>query len=336
VKISPTGAAAAPTAGPLFAITGSSGFVGRHLVAHLQQQGMRVRCLSRQAAIRGPQWPGNEHVQLPDYLDPRALVPALQDCGVLVHLAARAHVLDERAASPTQAFREANLDSAVAVAQAARAAGVARVVLVSSIGVNGNRTRGRAFTADDPPAPAEPYAVSKWQAEQAVAEALHGTRTSLVVLRPPLVYGADCPGNFRLLLRLVHRLPVVPLGGLRQPRSLIYVDNLCSAIVHAALHPAAAGRTFLLADGADLSVSEVVRCLARSIGKPSTRVWAVPEMALHFLARAAGKGPALDKLAAELAVDATAFTEATGWHAPITSAEALARTARDYMSRAGA
>lgn len=312
---------------PMFAVSGSSGFVGRHLVAHLRQQGRRVRCMSRRAAV--PADP--EQVQLRNYVDKPALVDALRGCDVLVHLAARAHVLSDHEAAPEQAYRVANHDSAVAIAQAAAEAGVARFVLVSLIGVNGHRTFGRAFTEDDVPAPEEPYAVSKCQAEKAIASALNGTPTRLVVLRPPLVYGADCPGNFRQLLKLVHRLPVIPLGGLRQPRSLIHIDNLCSAIIHAALHPAAVGRTFLLADGVDLSVSDVVRHLARGFGKPSTRVWPVPEFLLRALAAPLGRSHAVDKLAAALAVDASAFATIIGWRPPLTPEEGLARTTRDYL-----
>ena len=321
-----------PASKPMFAVTGSSGFVGRHLVGYLRRQGHGVRCLSRQAAVPAATLAGIEHVQLRNYVDKQALVTALQGCDVLVHLAARAHVLDERAVSPEQAFREANLDTAVAAAQAAAEAGVPRVLMVSSIGVNGNRTFGRAFTANDSPAPSEPYAVSKWQAEQAMAGALAGTRTDLVVLRPPLVYGADCPGNFRLLLKMVHKLPIVPLGALRQPRSLIHVENLCDAIALAALHPATAGRTFVLSDGADLSVAQLAVELCRGFGKQVGSVWAVPESLLRLLAMAAGKYPAIDKLAAGLTVDVSAFIAATGWQPPLTPAQGLEQTARAYLA----
>jgi UDP-4-keto-D-FucNAc 4-reductase len=314
--------------GSRFAVTGSSGFVGRHLVAMLLKSGRTVRCVSRQAAAAS----GAEHVQLANYTESAALLSAFEGCDAVVHLAARAHVLSESDASPEGAFRTANLETALAVARACVEAGVRRLVLLSSIGVNGNRTASRAFTAEDRPEPSEPYAVSKWQAEQAVTAALAGTGTSLVILRPTLVYGADCPGNFQLLLRWVHRLPVVPFGGLRQPRSLIHVDNLCSAILHAAEHEAAAGRTFLLSDGVDLSVAEVVAILANGFGKPRSRIWSIPLALLELLANAVGKRRALDKLAAALVVDSRAFTTATGWRAPRAPAEALAMTARDYRS----
>lgn len=317
-----------PASAPIrIAVTGSSGFVGRHLVRWLQRQGHAVRSLSRQAAAE----PGVEHVQVPDYMDVQTLSVALAGCDAVVHLAARAHVLNDTANSPAAAFDEANRASAVAVAQAARQAGLRRMVLVSSIGVNGAHSGTRPFTADDRPAPAEPYAASKWQAEQAVKSLLGEGPTEWVVLRPTLVYGADCPGNFRRLLKLVHRLPLVPLGGLHRRRSLVHVDNLCDALGMAAQHPCAAGRTFVLSDGHDLSVAQVARLLAQGMGKAG-RVWAVPEAWLRLLAGLAGRDTTLDKLALPLEVDSSAFGTATGWLPPLAPEPALLATARAYLA----
>lgn len=316
------------TSGLRIAVTGSSGFVGRHLVRWLLRRGHRVCSLSRKPAGSA----GANHRLLTDYLDVTALAAALAGCDVVVHLAARAHVLADTAITPDQAFQLANRDSAVAVATAARAAGLWRFVLISSIGVNGDRTGLWPFKADDPPAPAEPYAVSKWQAETAVAELMADSPTELVILRPTLVYGGDCPGNFKLLLGLVHRLPIVPLGCLRSPRSLIYVGNLCDAIAQAACHPGAAGGVFLVSDGMDLTIADVARTLALAFGKPSSRVWDVPKPLLRLLAAAVGKRQAFDKLAVALTVDIQKFRAATGWNPPFLPAEALTQTALGYLA----
>lgn len=311
-------------------MTGSTGFVGGHLVEHLLGAGASVTCLSRQTAGRA----GTRHKHVSDYLDVDTLTDALRGSDVVVHLAARAHVLDEDAADPEKAFRAANFESARAVAQAARAAGVRRLVLVSSIGVNGDRTVGRPFTETDAPHPRELYATSKWEGEQAVARELAQGQTDFVVLRPPLVYGDGCPGNFHLLLRLVDRLPLIPLGGLRRRRSLIHIDNLCDAILIGAAHPAVSRGTYVLSDNLDLSVAEVARILAAAFGKRPARVIPVPEVVLRWAAGLIGKRAAVDKLAGELIVDPSAFLTATGWRPPVAPAAGLARTALAYAAAA--
>ena len=316
----------APKAPVRVAITGSSGFVGRHLVAHLLRHGYTVRGVSRAQVSPA----GCEHQHVEDYRAPHPLQAAFADCDVVVHLAARAHVLRDTAENPTLAFREANLDSATAVAAAAAKVGVRRVVMLSSVGVNGDQSGAQPFHEADAPAPVEPYAISKWEAEQAVARLLAGCVMDYVILRPTLVYGPDCPGNFRLLLRLVQKLPVVPLGGLRRPRSLIHVENLCDAIRTALDHPGASRRTFLLSDGVDLSVSEVAVHLARGFGKSAATIWPIPEGLLRALAALVGRQAAVDKLANSLQVDAMDFTAATGWKAPLAPPQALEATARGF------
>jgi UDP-4-keto-D-FucNAc 4-reductase len=313
------------------AVTGASGFVGRHLVQCLNERRDEVVPLSRAAALVD----GRPATVVGSYLDAEALARAFAGCDAVVHLAARAHVLKEVSSESADEFSRANRDSAHAVAKAAAAARVRRMVLVSSIGVNGSRTRGQAFRETDLPRPTEPYAVSKWEGEQAAASALLGNHTELVVLRPPLVYGPGCPGNFRTLMTLVRRLPLVPLGGFRKPRSLIHVGNLCDAIRLSAFHPGIGGRTFVLSDGEDVSVADVAHSLAEGYGKAAWRVVSVPETLCRFLASVARRRPALDKLAAELRVDPSGFQAATGWRPPNRARDALRATARAEASAAG-
>jgi nucleoside-diphosphate-sugar epimerase len=277
---------------------------------------------------RGPSREGIRSV--PDYLDVGSLSAALAGCDVVVHLAARAHVLKEAVADPGRAFREANCDAAEAVARAAQAAGVRRMVLLSSIGIHGIKTSGHPFTESDPPAPVELYAKEKLRGEKAVAAALAGGPTDYVILRPPLVYAEDCPGNFRNLMRLVYRLPLVPLGGLRRPRTLIHVDHLCDAIVVAGTHPRCSRGTFIVSDREDLSVADIAGHLNRGFGRHPARVLAVPEVVLRGLAAVVGRSDTVDRLAGELRVDAGAFSRATGWQPHREASEAMAMTARRF------
>lgn len=307
------------------AVTGATGFVGRNLVAHLLREGHSVTAVSRRPASVA----GIACVSVPEFRQEAALRSAFARCQVVVHLAARAHVLQET--SPAEAaasFRSANLEVSESVAIAARAAGVRRLVFISSIGVHGSRTSGRPFREDDPLTSTEPYAISKREAEQRVRELLSGSSTELVILRPTLVYGPGCPGNFRLLMNLVRRLPIVPLAALERPRSLMFVGNLCDAILVACLHPATAGRTYVLSDGVDTTVAHAARALASGFGRDPRCVVRVPLWALKLLAALAGRSAAVEKLAGELRVDPSAFRRDTGWTPPVPPEDALARSAR--------
>jgi nucleoside-diphosphate-sugar epimerase len=258
-----------------------------------------------------------------------ALAAAFEGIHAVVHLAARAHQIGERPGpGADEAYRAANVDSAVAAAAAAKAAGCRRFVLVSSVGVHGDASQGRPIDEQSPLLPREPYACSKVEAEQAVSRLLAGSATECVIMRPTLVYGPGCPGNFRLLVRLVDRLPVLPFAALRRRRSLIGIDNLCDALVVAASHPGCAGRAFLVCDGEDVDVGGLVLMIARGLGRTTPRQWAVPERLLRAIARLAGRGAAFDKLAGELRVDGSAFGRVTGWQARVPLAEGVAATAR--------
>lgn len=311
---------------PALAVTGSTGFVGQNLVPWLAAKGYDVRAISRGSTGQLPA--GAQWRPVADYFDLATLANAFRDTQVVVHLAARAHVRSsERPQAALAAFERANIDAAVACAEAALQAGCRRFVLVSSIGVNGQATHGQPFTDDDEPSPQEPYALTKWQAERAVAKRLSGTKLELVVVRPPLVYGPGCPGNFRALLGLVHRLPVLPFGALRACRSYIGIENLCSALEMAALHPACAGRRFVLSDGEDIDLANLVRLLADGMGRAHVPMWAMPPIILQWLAKLAGRSNTFAKLSGELRVDSRPFRQCTGWQPPVALSQGLVHTA---------
>lgn len=319
------------TAGPpqhseRIVVTGASGFVGRHLLDRLVSAGVQVVAVSRGGTGRTDV----HDVRVADYKDAAALAESFSGASAVVHLAARAHQRDANGADTAALYEEANVAAAVAVARASRLAGVGRLVLMSSIGVNGNRTQGRPFTASDVPRPVEEYARSKWKAEQAVAADLQDGPTEWVILRPPLVYGHGCPGNFRKLVQLVARAPLVPLGAVTALRTFVCVDNLVDAVLVAARHPAAAGRTFLISDAQTLTVAEVARILAAALGRSPGVVLDVSPRLLYLLARIAGKAQAIGKLIAELQVDGSEFSKATGWVPPVDPRQGLRTMVGDH------
>lgn len=289
------------------AVTGASGFLGSHLVPALRAEGLEVVAISRRGGMRR----GTEFLAVTDYLDTHRLQQAFSGSAVVVHLAARAHQRD--GADAESAYNVANVRSTGAVAVASRAAGVKRVVHLSSIGVNGNRSSDRPFSEEDIPAPAEPYARSKLEGERLVIDRLSNGPTDFVILRPPLVYGSGCPGNFRELLSLVANAPFVPLGSLRAPRRFIHVANLVDAILVAATHRNVSRRVYLLGDSRDVSVAEIVRTAATAMGRNPHAIWNVPPPILALLAKLAGKGGAYERLSAPLQLDSSAFCRQTGW-----------------------
>jgi nucleoside-diphosphate-sugar epimerase len=217
-----------------------------------------------------------------------------------------------------------NVQGTLALAQAARGAGVRRFVYVSSAKVHGEEST-RPFNEDDRPQPVGPYAVSKWEAEQALAQL--GGDMEVAVLRPPLVYGPRVRGNFLALLRAVaHRWPL-PLGAIENRRSLIYVENLSDAIARAVTSAEPTAGTFLVTDGEDLSTVQIVRALAQAMGV-GARLWPVPGALLSLAGTLVGRRAAVSRLIGSLQFDDRRFRERFAWSPPYTATEGLADTAR--------
>ena len=302
-------------------VTGASGFVGRAVVARLAEEGSgrmpvagvrRAAGAFREACALGPLEEFGAGVALPEGLD------------TVVHLAGRAHVLDEPEADPLEAFRRVNVEGTLNLARRAADSGVRRFLFVSSVGVNGN-VSGRPFTERDAPAPQEPYAVSKYEAEQGLWKLAAETGMEVVVVRPPLVYGPGAPGNFGRLLRWVQRGVPVPLGAVtRNRRSLVALDNLVDLLVTCLDHPAAAGEMFLVADGEDVSTAGLLRRVGDALGRPA-RLVPVPPGLLRAGARAVGRGEMARRLLDSLQVDISDTRETLGWEPPVSVDEGLRR-----------
>ncbi|MCC7274070.1 MAG: NAD-dependent epimerase/dehydratase family protein [Alphaproteobacteria bacterium] len=298
-------------------VTGAAGFVGRALTARLAASGVAVV-----AAVRRAEGAPEGAVVVGDLAAPVDWSRALDGVDAVVHLAARVHVMRERAADPDAAFAAVNVAATRGLAEAARRAGVRRLVFVSSVKVLGERTLpGRPFRDGDPPAPEDAYARSKRDAED-VLVSIAGLETAIV--RPPLVYGPGAAGNLRALARLVRSGLPLPFAGLDNRRSLVGVGNLATAIETCLRHPAAAGGRFLVADWHP-STAELVRALAAAAGRPP-RLWPLPSALFRVLAMLGG-GAALARLTQSLEVDASGLA-ALGWRPATPPAAELAALMR--------
>jgi len=305
------------------AIVGAGGFVGRTLVARLTADGHDVVPI-----VRTPRGMAGER-RVEDIGPDTDWSGLLGDAEAVVHLAARVHVMDDRAADPITLYRRVNVEGTLNLARQAAAAGVRRFLFLSSIKVNGEASApGRPFRADDPPRPEDPYGISKWEAEDGLAAIRRQTAMEIVVVRPPLVHGPGVAGNFAALMRALRRglpLPLGKAGGNR--RSLVGIDNLADFIALALAHPAAAGRVLLVADGEDLSTRDLLRRLAAAMGRKA-RLLPVPLSLLRLGARLVGKRAAADRLLGDLQVDIGESRDLLGWSPPLSVDEGLRRAAR--------
>lgn len=294
------------------AVTGATGFVGRSLVARLKREAIDVVAISR--SFSNSLGSDTKLSFCVEYLDTASLVDLFRSCDVVIHLAALAHHLSRSSSAiEMNAYRRANCESLVSVARAASQAGVRRLVFVSSIGVNGSSTDGTPFTEADQPHPSEPYAITKLEAERALAEELLGSLTDWVVLRPPLVYGAGCPGNLERLIRLASSAPLLPFGSVHALRTLISIDNLIDAILIASHHPAVSRRVFVVADSEDIDVAGILKAFLLGLGRGTWRLLPIPPSLIGLFLKLLGKKDLWEKFSCELRVDSSSFCRATGW-----------------------
>lgn len=310
-------------------VTGASGFVGQALCGELLRRGHAVRGAVR-SQMDAPQIP----VTLVGDIGPATdWSAALNGMDTVIHLAARVHVMQDAAADPLSAFRRANTAATEHLARSAAAAGVRRLVYASSIKVNGEETHaGKKFSEADTPAPQDPYGISKWEAEQALHRVAGDTGLQVAIVRPPLVYGPGVKGNFAQMLGVVARGVPLPLASVHNQRSLIYLGNLVDALIACATQPAAAGQTYLLSDGEDVSTPDLLRQLARGMGVPS-RLFPCPPALLRFAATLAGKSQQLERLLGSLQVDSDKIRRDLNWVPPYSVQQGLQATAQWHRTQ---
>lgn len=304
-------------------LTGATGFVGS---AFLQDcLANNIACI---AAVR------NYSAKLPaqaqqavvgDLSATQDWSQALQGVDVVVHCAARAHVIKDAAQDPLSVYREANTNATLNLARQAALAGVKRFVFISSIKVNGEWTAlGKPFTPDDAHIPDDPYGLSKYEAEQDLKQIAQQTGLEVVIIRPPLIYGKCVKGNFASMVRRIQKGVPLPLGAVHNQRSLVALDNLVNFMQLCCVHPQAGNETFLISDGEDVSTTELLRRVARAYGV-SAILLPVPVSLMTLAAKLLGKGAVANRLFGNLQVDSRKARVLLGWKPVVTMEEQLAK-----------
>lgn len=309
-------------------VTGGTGFIGKALVKRLIGDGFPTRISIRRQGVTVPA--GAQTVRVADLSPEIDWQAALEGISAVVHTAARVHVMEDKAADPLAEFRRVNVAGTLNLARQAAAAGVTRFVFVSSIKVNGEATElHRPFSANDEPAPLDPYGVSKMEAERGLYEIASQTGMEVVMVRPPLVYGPGVRANFASMMRWLRRGVPLPLGAIHNARSLVALDNLVDLLVICLTHPAAAGQVFLVSDGEDVSTTELLRRAAQAMGR-SARLLPIPSTWLEGAAALLGRRNVAQRLCGSLQVDIEKTRQVLGWRPPLTLDEGLKKAVEGF------
>lgn len=311
---------------PRVLVTGASGFVGRRVVQRFASEGFPVVAVSRSPARLLPA--GAVGAIIPELSGETSWRDLVRGVGVVIHCAAHVPGVGERPEATDARYQRVNVEGTQALAKQAAEAGVRRFLFLSSIKIHGESTSpGQPFDERSPIAPADAYGRSKAAAEAALQRVVSTTAMESVVVRPPLVYGAGAKGNLAALMHWIRCGLPLPLGAVHgNRRSLIAVENLVDSIRHGADHPGAAGQTFIVSDGEDLSTTALLRALGRVVGRSALLV-PVPPGLLRATATLVGQSASAMRLLGSLQVDSSHFRKATGWHPPLTVEEGLRRMA---------
>lgn len=284
-------------------ITGSTGFVGKHFIKELVKRNISFVPGDRTLygdLVKQKNWEG-----------------LLNGCDKVVHLAARVHVMDETSSDPLANFRLNNVEVTLDIARAAKKVGVKRFLFISSVKVNGEETFDRPFKANDTPSPQDPYGISKMEAERELLELHESGIFEVVIIRPPLIYGIGVKANFEKLFYFVNIGLPIPFGLVKNKRSLVSVLNLVDLIITTLTHPKAGGEIFMVSDDRDLSLSELIKLMAKVQSKPA-HLLSVPVGLMKFGAKILGKKSYTDRLFGNLQVDITPTLQILNWSPPFT------------------
>ena len=311
-------------------ITGADGFTGKSLCSFLAGTGVVVRAAVRGKSMDAPPAGAESAVPVGDIGPETDWSNALEGVDAVVHLAARNHVLREKEPDPGAEFRRINLQGTIRLAESAAAAGVGRLVFLSTLHVLGHQSGANPFGPGDPPAPPNPYAQSKWEAERSLMRIAADTGMEAVIIRPPLVYGPGVKANFLRLLNLVHRGFPLPLAGVKNRRSFVGISNLTGFVETCLFHPSAAGGTFHVSDGEDISTPELIGRLALLMSR-SSRLVHLPPSLLGAAAGLAGRGHAWRQLTGTLTTDIGKSRQMLSWNPPCSLEDGLKDTVRWFL-----
>lgn len=312
-------------------VTGSTGFVGNALLSRFSLNPIwQLRGTVRHHIAATSS--GTEFVRIGGLAADTDWSSAIANIDVVVHTAARVHVMRDTATDPLVEFRRVNVEGTLNLARQAMNVGVRRFIFVSSIKVNGEVTiAGRPYTADDIPSPIDPYGISKYEAEQGLHQLAQETGMEVVIIRPVLVYGPGVKANFLSMMYWLYKGIPLPFGAIHNQRSFVALDNLADLITTCIYHPAAANQIFLVSDDDDISTTELLQRMGIAMGRP-TRLIPVPTQVLQVAFRLLGKADFFQRLCGSLQVDISKTRKLLGWTPPVSADEALKQTAQHFLA----
>lgn len=296
-------------------VTGASGFVGQHLIKSMQDKHLTVK-LNR--------------YETKAWLDGNNIPKIYQKVDALIHLAGRTHVMYETDTNPYLAYQEVNVHQTINLAKQAIKAGIKRFIFISSVKVLGEETNSKAFSESDDCFPEDDYGKSKLEAEKSLKEIFKGTNTELVIIRPPLIYGAGVKANFKNLIRLCSKPIPLPFGAINNKRSLIYLDNLINFIELCCMHPKATNQTFLVSDDNDVSTTELIQAIKKAFKKPNLLL-PIPQQWFIKTLNLLGKHGLATRLCGDLQIDISKAKTLLGWQPPYTFEQGIQKTIDAYQ-----
>lgn len=300
---------------PIALVTGANGFIARSLCETLCARGWRVRGTVRSSGKREKTAPGVDIVESTLIGSNTDWTNILHEVSVVVHLAARVHIMRSEGVDPPSVYREINALGTERLAKMAVRAGVKRMVFISTVKVNGQGSNAAYTEEDSELNPCAPYEISKWEAEQALKKIGSASDLEIIILRSPLVYGPGVKANFLALLKAVNKGIPLPFGGVMNRRSILYLGNLIDSIVTCMQHPEASGKTFFVSDGRDVSTPDLIRMIAFSMGK-KPMLFSVPPPVLKYFGLLTGKQGEIERLTSSLFVDTRKISSMLGWRPP--------------------